>query len=295
MEAQQAVEELRAELGASPPNDLRQIALPYPSPKLKKLFSSHVFAAADRQTLFQSLTREQEGGPEAVRLNPTEGLLSLSRSGNAAAHHLSAQFIGLLDGNRGIWQWGWCPEASRDLNPAALRFASIVRDYGIEHQIPELIYEMIPLGSANDRPWFNVDYLLMSTIHLCQADFYVAMSLDKAQGFLMFWFVRAPEVLPQPLSESRRFLDVIRAAMPLWASALEGTPGRDVVRAYSDQKGFRVSVADGNRLRVDTVLGEHLFVQFDDSGNIAGLELPDKSRAQPEKTSWLRRLFGRPD
>ena len=159
-----------------------------------------------------------------------------------------------------------------------LRSARIVRDYGLQHEIPELTYEVIPLGSVDDRPWFNVDYLLMATAHLCQADFYFAMSLERATEFLMYWLVPAPELLPQPASESRRFFDVIREAMPHWASALQGTVGREVVRAYSDQKGYRVSAAGSDRLRVDTLSGEHLFVQFDDSGNIAGIELPDDTR-----------------
>jgi hypothetical protein len=170
--------------------------------------------------------------------------------------------------------------------------ASIVKNYGIQHEIPELVYPLIPLGSAEDRPWFNVDYLLMATAHLCQADFYVAMPFDDAQEFLMFWFVQAPDLLPQPPSESRRFFDVIRQAMPHWTSALNGAVGRELVRAYTDQKGYRVSGASNDRLRVDTLSGEHLFVQFDDSGNIAGLELPDERGTQPHKTSWLRRLFG---
>jgi hypothetical protein len=118
------------------------------------------------------------------------------------------------------------------------------------------------------------------------------MSLDEAQEFLMYWLVQAPELLPRPPGESRRFFDVIREAMPHWASALNGSVGRKVVRAYSDQKGYRVSAAGSDRLRVDTLSGEHLFVQFDDSGNIAGLDLPEQSQARPEKPSWLRRLFG---
>jgi hypothetical protein len=292
MEAQQAFEQLQAELGESPPTDLRQITLPYPSPKLKQLFHSHVFAAADKQTLFQSLTQEQEGGLSEVTLNRAEGVLGLGKPGETASLRLSAQFVGVLGVKQERWQWSWCSEEAIDLDPAALRFASIVKNYGIQYEIPELVYPLIPLGSAEDRPWFNVDYLLMATAHLCQADFYVAMPFDDAQEFLMFWFVQAPDLLPQPPSESRRFFDVIRQAMPHWASALNGAVGRELVRAYSDQKGYRVSGASNDRLRVDTLSGEHLFVQFDQSGNIAGLHLPEERGTQPEKASWLRRLFG---
>jgi len=295
MEAQVAMEELQAALGESPPSDLRLISLPYPSPKLKKLFSFHVFAAAEKQTLFKSLIREQEGGLSEVTMNRAEGVLSLGRPGETASHRLSAQFIGFLAVNQARWQWSWFSEEASDMDPATLRFAGIIRDYGIQQEIPELTYEIIPLGCTDDRPWFNVDYLLMATAHLCHADFYVAMPFDDAQEFLMFWFVQAPQLLPEPTSESRRFFDVIREAMPLWDSALEGTVGREVIRAYSYQKGYRVSVASSNRLRVDTLSGEHLFVQFDDSGNIAGLELPEERRAQPEKASWLSRLFGMKD
>ena len=76
--------------------------------------------------------------------------------------------------------------------------------------------------------------------------------------------------------------------MPHWASALHGALGREVVRAYSDQKGYRVSAASSDRLRVDTLSGEHLFVQFDESGNIAELELPDERGARPRKESPRR-------
>ena len=82
MEAQEACLELQAELGESPPNDLRQITLPYPSPKLKRLFQSHVFAAADKQTLFQSLTREQERGTVGGKPEPGGGRFKTRQAGS---------------------------------------------------------------------------------------------------------------------------------------------------------------------------------------------------------------------
>ena len=204
-----------------------------------------MFSPRRRGRHFSSRSHEQhEGGLSEVTLNRAEGVLILRRPGETASHRLAAQFIGFLDVREARWQWAWCSEEASDLDPATLRFAGIIRNYGIQNEIPELTYEMIPLGFGDDRPWFNVDYLLMATAHLCQADFYVAMSFDEAQNYLMFWLVQAPELLPQPPSESRRFFDVIRDAMPHWASALKGAVGREVVRAYSDQKGYRVSAAE---------------------------------------------------
>jgi len=80
--------------------------------------------------------------------------------------------------------------------------------------------------------------------------------------------------------------------MAHWAGALRDSDGRAVVRAYADQKSCRVSEAGCRRLRVDTPPGEHLFVDFDESGDISGLELPPERQAEPDKYSRLSRVFG---
>jgi hypothetical protein len=48
-EADQALEELRASLGANPPTDLRCISIPYPTARLKRVFEARVLTATEKQ------------------------------------------------------------------------------------------------------------------------------------------------------------------------------------------------------------------------------------------------------
>jgi hypothetical protein len=177
------------------------------------------------------------------------------------------------------------------LSPATLNSARALREYGQQHEIPEMTYPEVPLGRGDDRPWFNVDYVAMVSAHICQADFYVAMPVPEAPGFLMYWLVKGPGLLPKPRSESQQFFTVIQEAMPHWALALRGSDGRAVIRAYADQKGCRASAVGDLRLQIDTPSGEHLFVNFDDAGDISGIELPPERPSEPERASWRNRFF----
>jgi len=143
-EAQQALEELQASLDAAPPDEPRQISLPYPSPKFKTLFDFHVFAVAEKQAPFQSVT----GGPDGLSdlsLDWSEGMLSLGRPSQAAAHRPLARFVGVLDVNQAYWQLGWFSVRAGTLSPSILNSARVLREYGKAHEIPELTYALIPL------------------------------------------------------------------------------------------------------------------------------------------------------
>jgi hypothetical protein len=298
-EAQQALEELRAELGEEPPNDLRQIGLPYPSPKFKRLFDFHVFAASERQGLFQSLTRSGEGGLSDVNLNWRTGELTVARPGADPVHRLPVQFLGTLDTRRPLWRWGWCSEGL-ELSAASMNSARLLHDYGKEHEIPELTYDEIPLGQADDRPWFNVDYMAMASAHLCKAECYVAFPVREVSELWMYWLVIAPGLFAQPPIDSWRIFDVIRQAVPIWGRALQGSNCREVVRAYAGQMGCTVSEISELRLRIDTPSRGHLFVDFDESGEIGGIEHPPEPepaqepepKPAPPNGNWLARLFG---
>jgi hypothetical protein len=291
-EVQKALEEICAALGEKPPEDLTQIALPYPSPKFKRLFDFHVFAVSEQQALFQAAASDPASGLSEVVLDWRAGELCLGAPGQPASHRLPAQFLGILDEAQAYWQWGWCSEGFGTLNPQSLDSARALREYGRQHEIPEMTYGEIPLGRGDDRPWFHVDYFAMVSAHLRKADFYVAMPVPEAPELVMYWLITAPGFLPNPRkSESERLFFAIGQAMPHWGAALLGSDGREVIRAFADQKGCRAS-EDGDRLRIDTPSGESLLVDFDASGAIAGMELPRRPRPDPEPVSWLGRLFG---
>jgi Family of unknown function (DUF6882) len=286
-EAQEAVEELRSTLGSGPPDDLEAISLPYPRPQLKRLFDFNAFAITERQVALHQLTRKDD---LSVGFDIRAAEVCLGKPGQAPVYRLPAQFLGFLSPDPGAWQWGWVCEEKGSLGPAALKSVQMVREYGKQHDIPELSYAEITLGTADDRPWFNGDYLAMISTHICHADFYISGPVPHAPELVMYWVIKAPQVPAQPMSESRRMASAISQTMAAWANAIGGTSGREIIRAYANVKGCRIAEIGERRLQIDPPSGGPLFVDFDESGAIYGLELPAE-RQEPKKSSWLNRLF----
>jgi uncharacterized protein YuzE len=83
----------------------------------------------------------------------------------------------------------------------------------------------------------------------------------------------------------------IAQTMAHWAAALEGSDAREVVRTYAEQKGARLSEIDAHRVRIDTTPGDYVFVDFDESGHLCGIELPQRGEPAPRRASWLGRLL----
>jgi uncharacterized protein DUF6882 len=289
-EAHQACEALKISLRAEPPDDMQWVALPYPSPQFRRLFDFHVFAVTERQVDLHKLTLESGLGQLSIDFTRAE--ISLGRPGSEPQYRLPAQFLGFLDREQSCWQWGWMAQEKGSLNPAALRSAAVLREYGQAHEIPELTYSEIWLGTADDRPWFNADYLAVVSAHLCKAGFYTSGPVPDAPELLMYWLVSAPEVPQCPLSPARRMATGISQAMAAWAEALAGSDGRAIISAYAEQRNCRVSAEGPRRVRIDEPSGGYLHVDFDESGHIAGLELPAE-QTEPAKPSWLNRLIGR--
>ena len=288
-EAQEAVDECRSSLGP-PPDDLQAISLPYPSQKLKRLFDFNAFAVTERQVALHQLTRE--GGLSEMGIDIRAAEVHVGKPGQVPVYRLAAQFLGFLSQGPAVWQWGWVCEEKGSLGPAALKSAQMVKEYGKQHDIPELSYAEITLGTADDRPWFNGDYLAMIATHICHADFYISGPVPNAPELVMYWVIKAPQVPAQPRSESRRMASAISQTMAAWANAIGGSNGRDIIRAYANLKGCRIAEIGGRRLQLDPSSGGPLFVDFDESGAIHGLELPAEQQV-PKKASWLHRLFDR--
>jgi hypothetical protein len=286
-EAQEAVEELRSTLGSGPPDDLQTISLPYPRPKLKRLFDFNAFAVTERQAALDQIIGE---GGLSVGFDIRAAEVYLGKPGQAPVYRLAAQFLGFLSMDPAGWQWGWVCEEKGSLGPAALKSVQMVREYGKQHDIPELSHAEISLGTADDRPWFNGDYLAMIATHICHADFYISGYVPHAPELMMYWAITAPQVPSHPKSESRRMASAISQTMAAWANAIYGSSGREIIRAYASQKGCHIADVGDRRLQIDTPSGGPLFVDFDESGAIHGIELPAE-RQEPQKASWLNRLL----
>src|SRR5262249_44561969 len=154
-----ALEELQASLGSNPPDDLKTIWFPYPGQKLKKLFDFKAFAITERQVALHQLSRG--GGYSEMDIGIRAAEVRIAKPAQTPTYRLSAQFLGFLSLDPPAWQWGWVCEEKGSLAPAVLEFAKRIREYGEQHKIPELTYDELALGSADDRPWFNGDYLAM--------------------------------------------------------------------------------------------------------------------------------------
>jgi hypothetical protein len=156
-EAGQALDEVQAALGSVPPDDLRQLTIPYPSPKFKKLFTHRILAHCEAQKSFQTLTQGRDAVWPEVTLNLETGVLSLGSPGRQPERRIPAQFLGLFDPRQGCWKWGWFTAERGGTVPEVFQAAGSLRDHGVEHGIPELSYAQVPLGREDDRPWFNAD------------------------------------------------------------------------------------------------------------------------------------------
>jgi hypothetical protein len=290
VEARQALEELTASLGEDPPDDVRFIFRPYPTPRLRRLFDANAFLATEKQGALFVLT--QEKGLSQLNMDLARGELSFSKPGQEPTHHFPAQFIGLLDQEHTYWQWGWVSAEKGSMSPLVLKSAFEIREFGQQQEIPELTYAEIALGRGDDRPWFNGDYLAMVACHLCKADFSVAAPAPDAPGLVMYWIVTAPDVLPKPSNESARMGLVIREAMANWASALQDSDGREIVRSYAALKNCTVTEESDRRLRIDAPSGDHIFIDFEESGGIYGIEFPPVPKPESTKVSWFKKLLG---
>src|SRR5262249_27973289 len=151
-----------------------------------------VFEIIEKQALFQSVVREHL---TEVNLNWQVGELSLGEPGKKPAHVVPAQYLGIVDQEKAYWQWGWLSEGEGTLSPLAIKSARFLKEYGAQHEIPEMVYDEIPLGIGADRPWFNVDYLAVVSAHLTGADFYVALPAPHKPELLMYWLATGPQLL----------------------------------------------------------------------------------------------------
>jgi hypothetical protein len=213
----------------------------------------------------------------------------------------------MLDQTAARWSWAWVAEEKNGWSPNVLKSVRQLHEYGTAHDVPELTYEHIALGLEDDRPWFNADYLAIAACHLCDADFAIAGGHSEQPQLKEFWLVKAPGILPPPESVSKRMFFVIKEALETWGPNLGGWRARKAVESYAEQRSCAIADWTGRelewaretpqgvaiRIRIEDASGGTIYVDFDQSGAIAGLGYPPSPGHQLAKTPWIKRLFGR--
>jgi hypothetical protein len=303
-DAIEALAQLKTALGGDPPTDISCVYVGYPTGKLKRLFESSVLKTTETQGALDCLTRES--GLSILGLDRDQGEVWFGKPGQEPAHRFPAQVMGTLDEETSFWYWGWAAEATGALKPGVLNSAKKLHEYGTKHEIPELTYEQIALGFGDDRPWFNAGYLVKIACHLCDADFVISGGSSEQPRWKEFWLVKAPGILPEPASISRRVFFVIKEAIETWGPGFGGCNARKAIEAYARHKNCKVSdwtgralewakepqVIGGRRIRIDDPAGDSMNVDFDETGDIAGMGYPPLRAQTPPKQSWLKRLLG---
>jgi hypothetical protein len=268
------------------------------------LFESSVLEATEANGALDCLTRER--GLSILGLDRDRGEIWFGPPGHEPTHRFPAQALGILDEDTSCWYWAWTAEATGALDPRVLNSARTLREYGQAHRVPELTYEFIALGIGDDRPWFNAVYLARIACKLCDADFAIAGATSERPNLKEWWLVNAPGILPQPQSLSRRILFVIKEASETWGPGLAGSQARKAAEAYAQQRNCTVSDWSGremegvseaapgeHRIRIDDPSGDSIYVDFDESGDIAAMGYPPLRSRPPAKPSWFKRLLGR--
>ena len=80
-------------------------------------------------------------------------------------------------------------------------------------------------------------------------------------------------------------------AMADWADALRDSDGGELVRGYAAQKDCTVTGVGERRLRIDSPPGGHIFIDFEESGGIYGIEFPPEPEPESKKVSWFKGFF----
>jgi hypothetical protein len=303
-EAFDAVEQLRSSLAEQPPEDLRCFFVAYPGGKLQRLFQSSVLIATERQGALHDLT--EENGLSILGLDRDRGEISFGKPGHEPTHRFSAQALGTMDEATSFWCWAWTAEATGALDPLVLNSARKLHEYGTKHNIPELTYEQIALGVEGDRPWFNAGYLCKIACHLCDAEFVITGGTAEQPNWKEFWLVSAPGVLTPPQSVSRRIFFVIKEALETWGPNLCCSQTRKAIEAFARQRNCTVADWTGQkiewapdqrsvecRIRIDDSAGDSICVDFDASGDIAGMGYSPLRGQNAARPSWFKRVFGR--
>lgn len=269
-EAKQAVEKLRESLASPPPPDLacrfHPLHKSLPTGALRQLFEIHVLAAADKLESFAALFPEgEEGGP---KLLPEQGELIFLDWDDQPRHRFKAQVIGTEWPANGVWQWAWHLDEFPD---ELTRTSRRLHKFGVERRVAEFVNRSVPLGTPQDRPWFNGDFLALTALGLAGADAHYVLEADGKKIHLL---LTVPGGLPAPESVPVRMGVVLRTQFSRWGEAFPAQGHRRAVRTYSQLNKCRLQEVSESHFELYTASGELLHVHFEATGAFHTFECP---------------------
>lgn len=198
------------------------------SPALTDLVVSGVFISTEAQWVFERTTANSEYDWNVDFSDAP--LIELSgENGFSGRPHM----IGSTDSNYGTFRWGWSPD--NDWKEPAVALSRKVREYGAEHQIPELTDP--EFDTDDDQALRMVIASKVITGHL----FHVPLTVGPATAWLM---VDAPQLqLGEP--EIRPVVKALAAGL----SVTDIPNHRTAIQEYGRLRGFQV-VENGDGLRM---------------------------------------------
>lgn len=198
------------------------------SPALTDLVVSGVFISTEAQWVFERTTANSEYDWNVDFSDAP--LIELSgEHGFTGRPHM----IGSTDSNHGSFRWGWSPD--NDWKEPAIALSRKVREYGAEHQIPELTDP--EFDTHDDQALRIVIAAKVITGHL----FHVPLPVGPATAWLI---VDAPQLqLAEP--EIRPVVKALAAGL----SVTDIPNHRTAIQEYGRLRGFHV-VENGDGLRM---------------------------------------------
>lgn len=198
------------------------------SPALTDLVVSGVFISTEAQWVFERTTAHSEYD-WSVDFTDTPLIELSGEHGFTGRPHM----IGSTDSNYNSYRWGWSPD--NDWKEPAIALSRKVREYGAEHQIPELTDP--EFDTHDDQALRLVIAAKVITGHL----FHVPLPVGPATAWLI---VDAPQLqLGEP--EIRPVVKALAAGL----SVTDIPNHRTAIQEYGRLRGFHV-VENGDGLRM---------------------------------------------
>lgn len=198
------------------------------SPALTDLVVSGVFISTEAQWVFERTTANSEYDWN-VDFSDSPLIELSGENGFTGRPHM----IGSTDSNYGTFRWGWSPD--NDWKEPAVALSRTVREYGAEHQIPELTDP--EFDTHDDQALRMVIASKVITGHL----FHVPLPVGPATAWLI---VDAPQLqLGEP--EIRPVVKALAAGL----SVTDIPNHRTAIQEYGRLRGFHV-VEHGDGLRM---------------------------------------------
>jgi hypothetical protein len=208
-----------------------------------KLFTTHVGASLGKQLALTDYL-----GERGWEVDIHSGTIDFGEKGT-----FPIQVLGSESEIDWTWLWAWAnDELAGRVPDRTLDAARRVRDYGQQHDIPELVAAELDLDEVDGHT------LALLCSALCDADAYYRVPYADGAGFFL---IHDTPLRPAP-TPAARIKTIISETLALWP--IEPRP---MIEAYLKQEGFTCARAK-NRLRARAPDGRQVDVTLDSRGRL---------------------------